>query len=157
MDLELEGEDPRLSMETLLEIVCPICPSCTGGIYVIYDDETTSIISPYATNFEIESEIRRLDTLGTASAYGNMTWINVTTTVDEGGSLCDSGYPVTTSIRLRCPYGNLPAFTIINSVRDVDGEKVKKFARYMGGWGGQDCFGQREGIDESHIVHVMSR
>lgn len=127
VDLELAGGDASLSMETLSEVTCPACPSCTGGIYLIYDDETTLAISPNASDLEIESEIRLLSTLGTASVYGNMTWINVSTTPGGAGSLCDSGSAVTTSIRLRCPYGNLPGFTLVNSVRDGTGETVRTY------------------------------
>lgn len=112
-------------METLSEVTCPACPSCTGGIYLIYDDETTSAISPNASDLEIESEIRNLSTLGTTSVYGNISWINVSTTAGGAGSLCDSESAMTTSIRLRCPYGNLPSFTLVNSVRDFDGDTVR--------------------------------
>lgn len=124
VDLQLSGSDADLSLETLTEIVCPACPSCSGGIYLIYDDETTSSISIDASDAAIESTLLQLDTLGTASVYGNLTWLNVTTKTraDNGGigsgSLCHPTEDVSTSIRLRCPYGNLPSFTVINSIRD---------------------------------------
>lgn len=127
MDLELSGGDGSISMETVTEITCPACPSCTGGIYLIFDDETTSSISPNANDLEIESEIRLLETLGNSSVYGNMTWINVSTTAGGAGSLCDAGVSVKTSIRLRCPYGNLPGFTLINSIRDSDEDLVRLY------------------------------
>lgn len=125
VDLQLSGGDGSLSMETLTEITCPACPSCTGGIYLIFDDETTSSIPPDSNDLEIESEIRLLDTLGNSSVYGKMTWINVSTTAGGAGSLCDASASVTTRIRLRCPYGNLPSFTLINSIRGSDGDLVR--------------------------------
>lgn len=120
--LGLAGGDAYLALETLTEIVCPACPSCSGVIYFVYDDETTSSISVDEGPEEIETAIRQLSTLRTSSVYGNMTRINVTTTEDE--NICNSLTEVSTSIRLHCPYGNLPSFTVITSVRDADGQAV---------------------------------
>lgn len=109
-------------METLSYITCPACPSCTGGIYLIYDDATTSSVSPNANASEIEAELLRLDTLGSASVYGKPASLNVSMEGGGGWSLCEPGTQVSTSIKIRCPYGNLPSFTLINSVTDGNGE-----------------------------------
>lgn len=111
-----------MSMETLSYITCPACPSCSGGIYLIYDDDTTSSIPPSANASEIEAELLRLSSLGSASVYGKPTSLNVS--MEGGWSLCEPGAQVSTSIKIRCPYGNLPSFTLINSITDGDGETV---------------------------------
>ncbi|CAM9905601.1 unnamed protein product, partial [Discosporangium mesarthrocarpum] len=123
VDLELAGGDPTLAMETASTISCPACPSCSGGIYLIYDDEATSSLSPNATAFDIESELRALSTLGgSGSVYGNLTGINVST--GAWPTLCDASSSLTTTIRLRSSYGNLPNFTLVNSVVDNMGQVV---------------------------------
>ena len=121
-DLELDGGDPSLALETLTEIVCPECPSCWGNIYLIYDDETTSSISIGANASEVEAKLSNLDTLGSASVYDDLASLNVT--MEGGDTLCASGDSVTTSISIRSPYGNLPSFTFIGSVRDASGASV---------------------------------
>lgn len=122
-DLELAGGDPSLNLETLTQIVCPACPSCSGGIYLIYDDETTSSISVSANASEVQAALSSLDTLGPASVYDDLASLNVT--MEGGDTLCASGDSVTTSISIRSPYGNLPAFTFIGSVRNASGSAVE--------------------------------
>lgn len=117
--LQLNGDNATLALETLSAIVCPACPSCSGSIYLIYDDETTSSILYNANESEIESALLGLSTLGSASVYGEVLSVNVT--MAGGSTLCDSSAQVSTTIRVRCPYGNLPSFTFIGSVRDADG------------------------------------
>lgn len=103
--------------------MCPACPSCSGGIYLIYDDETTSSISVGANASAVQAELSTLDTLGPASVYDGLASLNVT--MDGGGdTLCASGDAVTTSIGIRSPYGNLPSFTLIGAVRDASGASV---------------------------------
>lgn len=118
-NLQLGGSDASLSLETVSEIVCPACASCTGGIYLIYDDETTSMIPSDASASDVEAALSALDTLGSASVYGDVLSVNVD--MDGGASLCDSGATVTTSVEVRCAYGNLPSFTFIGSVLHADG------------------------------------
>lgn len=118
-NLELGGSSASLSLGSVSQIVCPACPSCTGGIYLIYDDETTSMIPHDASASDVESTLVGLDTLGAASVYGTISSISVT--MDGGSTLCDAGAAVTTSIEVRCAYGNLPSFAFIGSVRDSGG------------------------------------
>ncbi|CAB1097259.1 unnamed protein product [Ectocarpus sp. CCAP 1310/34] len=120
--LTLAGGDASLALATVSEVVCPACPSCTGGIYVIYDDETTSLISHDADESDVQEALVSLDTLGSASVYGDIFSVNVS--MEGGTSLCDSGSEVTTTIEARCAYGNLPSLTFIGSVRDADGLPV---------------------------------
>lgn len=121
-NLQLGGSDASLSLETVSEIVCPACASCTGGIYLIYDDETTSMIPSDASASDVEAALSALDTLGSASVYGDVLSVNVD--MDGGASLCDSGATVTTSVEVRCAYGNLPSFTFIGSVLHADGSSA---------------------------------
>ncbi|CAM9210082.1 unnamed protein product, partial [Laminaria digitata] len=121
-DLELAGGDPTLALETRTQIQCPACPSCWGGIYLIYDDETTSSISVNANASAVQAELSSLDTLGSASVYDDLLTLNVT--MEGGDTLCSSEDLVTTSISIRSPYGNLPSFTLIGSVRDASGASV---------------------------------
>lgn len=117
--LQLGGGNATLSLETLSEIVCPACPSCSGGLYLIYDGETTSAIPHDADALQIEAALVGMTTLGQTSVYGDPTSLNVT--MRGGSALCSSDTESTTSISVRCPYGNLPSFTFINSIRDLDG------------------------------------
>lgn len=121
-NLRLAGSNASLSLETVLEVYCPVCPSCTGGIYLIYDADTTSLIPTGANASDVEEALLGLNTLGSASVYGDILSLNVT--MDGGTSLCSSGSAVTTSIRTRCAYGNLPSFEFIGSVRDAGGSLV---------------------------------
>lgn len=121
-DLGLAGGGAFVALETLTEITCPACPSCRGGIYLIYDDETTSSISVGDGPEHVQAALTELGTLGTSSVYGNITWINATTS--GGASLCDASSAATTRIRLRSPHGNLPDFTVVTSVRDAAGDAV---------------------------------
>lgn len=120
VDLTLHGGNAILHLETLFKIECPVCPSCAGGIYLIYDGETTPSIASSATAPDIQAALLALKTLSTASVYGDLTsYLNVT--MDGGGStLCDSLSPMITSISLRSSYGNLPSLRVINSLRMVD-------------------------------------
>ena len=118
-NLQLGGGDPSLSLETVSEIVCPACASCTGGVYLIYDDETTSMIPSSASEADVLAALQALETLGSASVYGGILSINVG--MEGGASLCASGGAVTTSIEVRCAYGNLPGFAFIGSVLQSDG------------------------------------
>lgn len=102
--------------------MCPACPSCWGGIYLIYDDETTSSISVGANASAVQAELSTLDTLGPASVYDSLASLNVT--MAGGDTLCASADAVTTSIGIRSPYGNLPSFNLIGSVRDASGSSV---------------------------------
>ncbi|CAM9453786.1 unnamed protein product [Choristocarpus tenellus] len=121
VDLELMGGEPTLVLETESTISCPTCSACSGGIYIIYDDETTSSIPSTATPSDIEIKLKALSTLSTKSTYGNVSSVNVSTS--GGSTLCSTTTNVFTSIRLRSPYGNLPNFTIIDSILD-GGEPV---------------------------------
>ncbi|CAM9471330.1 unnamed protein product, partial [Hapterophycus canaliculatus] len=121
-NLQLGGSNASLSLGTVSEVTCPACPSCTGGIYLIYDDETTSLIPTDANASDVRQALLGLDTLGAASVYGDILSLNVT--MDGGLSLCTSEEAVTTSIEVRCAYGNLPSFAFIGSVRDVGGVSV---------------------------------
>ncbi|CAM9386537.1 unnamed protein product [Pylaiella littoralis] len=121
--LQLAGGDAGLSLETVAEMVCPACPSCSGGIYLIYDDDATSLIPSDASASDVEEALAGLGTLGAAaSVYGEVLSISVA--MEGGSSLCESGASVATSIALRSAHGNLPSFAFIGSVRDADGASV---------------------------------
>lgn len=121
--LQLAGGDAGLSLETVAEMICPACPSCSGGIYLIYDDDATSLIPSDASASDVEEALAGLGTLGAAaSVYGEVLSISVA--MEGGSSLCESGASVATSIALRSAHGNLPSFAFIGSVRDADGASV---------------------------------
>lgn len=75
-----------------------------------------------ASASDVEGVLSDLTTLGAASVYGDVT--SITVAMEGGASLCESGGSVTTSIALRCAYGNLPSFAFIGAVRDAGGASV---------------------------------
>ena len=78
-----------------------------------------TLIPASASEADVLSALQALDTLGSAFVYG--TILSVSVGMAGGTSLCAAGAEVTTSIEVRCAYGNLPSFAFVGSVMHSDG------------------------------------
>lgn len=75
-----------------------------------------------ASAADVLAALLALDTLSSASVHGEILSVNVD--MDGGAALCVSGATVTTSIEVRCAYGNLPSFAFVGSVLHSGGSSA---------------------------------
>ncbi len=108
--IDFHSGAPILRLSTDYTLICPQCIGCNSTMSFKYLDSISDAFDPiYTTAAELKSHIESLSDL----SNGGWTNLAIDVTLSSGSIICSDSASVTTSIKIKSDYGNIPAVELI--------------------------------------------